>query len=63
MLAVSRKPVWQWLKVNALNSFVGRQYIPLTPLQALTELRSRQLGVARLRLVPKQKGVDMAVKM
>ena len=53
---LGRKEVWAQLRSEALVALKRDLYAPMTAAEARLTLESRQLGVSRLRLIPKSKG-------
>ena len=51
-----RKEVWAQLRSEALVALKRDLYAPMTAAEARLTLESRQLGVSRLRLIPKSRG-------
>ena len=48
--------MWNTLQAAAMTKIVGHQYVPLHSWKALSILEGRELGAARLRLLPKKTG-------
>lgn len=55
-LCDGRKPVWAVLRKGAQAAMVGDMFRPLPPGSTAEVLQGRQLGAARLRLLPKATG-------
>jgi len=53
-----RKPVWRKLAEGAVSGLKVDQFAPIPQHRAKEILKSRKLGVARLRLLPKRKGEE-----
>ena len=58
LFASHRKEVWAQLRSEALVALKRDLYAPMTAAEARLTLESRQLGVSRLRLIPKSKGTN-----
>jgi hypothetical protein len=55
-----RKEVWARLRSDALVALKRDLYAPMTAAEARLTLETRQLGVSKLRLIPKCKGASEA---
>lgn len=55
--------MWARLQAAAQRELITERMAPLTPLQALQILRARELGVGRLRLLPKMTGMRPIINM
>jgi len=51
--------VWAQLRSEALVALKRDLYAPMTAAEARLTLESRQLGISKLRLIPKSKGAPV----
>ena len=58
-----RKKVWHRLSSATLDGLSGTQFAPLPTRTAESILKSRKLGVAKIRLIPKRLGMRCIVNM
>ena len=52
-----RKPVWARLQATALDQLLLERYTPIPTATAKDMLLARQLGIAKIRLLPKRSGM------
>ncbi len=61
--ACRRKPVWARLQASAMRELLSSRFTPITQQQAYQRLSQRELGLAKLRLLPKTWGLRPIVNM